>query len=333
MKESYHWVDISKFIFAICIVVLHSNVISNPDVDYFIQAFLLRLAVPYFFVASGFFLGLKCYNSGIYNGYSKWNAVIKRLIDKLLVFEPIAIVVASIPLIGVCSMGTYLDKMIRHIVFYPYGSLWYVNALIIAMILLIPAIKNNKEKIALAAGVILYLIFLLFNRYNFLLEGTCFNIYVHRILSVVISLRNGVFVGLLFVGFGVIIAKYKNDIVSKRNYAVIALIVSFALLAMESTLIKGYKGIDDSSFYISYIILLPSLFIATITFPYSLKNKTLILRHLSTSTYFLQKITLGILALIGVAGLTRLFMTFAVIAIICLMIYPNKKEPVYSWLT
>lgn len=259
--------------------------------------------------------------------------VIKRLINKLLVFEPIAIVVAMTPLIGNCSIGTYLNKMVRHIIFYPYGSLWYVNALIVAMTLLIPAIKYNKDKFALTLGVILYLFFLLFNRYNFLLDGTCYNIYVHRILSVVISLRNGLFVGMLFVGFGVTIAKYKNKIVSKTNYAIIAMIVSFALLAIEATLIKGYNGIDDNSFYISYIILLPSLFIATIIPPYSLKSNTIILRNLSTSTYFLQKITLSILALIGVAGLSRLFFTFAIIAIICLMIYPTKKEPFFSWLT
>ena len=54
-------VDIVKFIFAILIFIMHSGVFQNILNGELIEALSARLAVPYFFVASGFFFGKKVY--------------------------------------------------------------------------------------------------------------------------------------------------------------------------------------------------------------------------------------------------------------------------------
>ena len=58
-KKSYVGVDVSKFFFAVCIVALHSEALNClPDIaNYMITRILFRVAVPYFFISSGFFLG------------------------------------------------------------------------------------------------------------------------------------------------------------------------------------------------------------------------------------------------------------------------------------
>lgn len=58
-NSTYSSVDILKFIFAVCIFFLHSEIFKQilPS-DYYVLL-LFRLAVPFFFVSSGFFLGKK----------------------------------------------------------------------------------------------------------------------------------------------------------------------------------------------------------------------------------------------------------------------------------
>lgn len=72
VKAEYQWVDISKFIFALCVVAIHANLFGQYKIDGWISPLMLRVAVPYFFVASGFFIGIKCYKQESYNGFSKW---------------------------------------------------------------------------------------------------------------------------------------------------------------------------------------------------------------------------------------------------------------------
>lgn len=59
--QEFKTVDVLKFIFAIFVVCLHVP-LTNPAIEAWFEPLFFRLAVPYFFVASGFFLGLKLYD-------------------------------------------------------------------------------------------------------------------------------------------------------------------------------------------------------------------------------------------------------------------------------
>lgn len=78
-------VDIFKFIFSLAIVALHSWFLGQYR-DWLYPVFYYS-AVPYFFIASGFFFAKKYYDKG----YSKdiYRNFCKRLCNKLMVFEPI----------------------------------------------------------------------------------------------------------------------------------------------------------------------------------------------------------------------------------------------------
>lgn len=60
-KKVYSSVDIAKLIFCLCIVCLHAQdyYTFQSDIVWFIRQFVFRTAVPFFFVASGYFLGIK----------------------------------------------------------------------------------------------------------------------------------------------------------------------------------------------------------------------------------------------------------------------------------
>ena len=63
MKNGFGYIDIVKFIFSICIIALHTLVLDsfNSDINWYVTHCIFRLAVPFFFVTSGFFFTVERY--------------------------------------------------------------------------------------------------------------------------------------------------------------------------------------------------------------------------------------------------------------------------------
>ena len=61
--EYVNAVDVFKLLFSLCIVGIHTSVLSafSGDVEWYVMHLVFRLAVPYFFIASAFFYGVKIY--------------------------------------------------------------------------------------------------------------------------------------------------------------------------------------------------------------------------------------------------------------------------------
>lgn len=266
--------------------------------------------------------------------------VFKRLIIKLLVFETVAIALASISIIyRNPSPLHFVLVTVKCIIFNPAGALWYVNALIVAILLLIPIIRRGKEVATFVVSIALYGFFLLFNRYYFLVEGTEFGVFVERTIYYISTLRNGLFVGLLFVGAGLLIAKYQHKVNGHLTLFTTVTVVAYAALIVESWLLFDLPGIDDNAFCVSYIVFIPALFATTILLPSPSIKCAATLRHLSTSVYFmhpsiLRIVTLSSLALTGNRpnGIVAFSIALCVIAVICWLVYRKEKEPFYRWI-
>ncbi len=67
MKKNYGYIDIAKLLFAILIVMLHTNIleVNNIYVRIFQHGFC-QIGVPFFFVAAGFFFGSKIKSGGVH---------------------------------------------------------------------------------------------------------------------------------------------------------------------------------------------------------------------------------------------------------------------------
>ena len=63
-SREYIFIDIMKFIDSIFIVMLNVNplVSLSPIISFFITAIFARIAVPFFFLSSGFFMAKKMQN-------------------------------------------------------------------------------------------------------------------------------------------------------------------------------------------------------------------------------------------------------------------------------
>ena len=290
-KENYELIDVMKFICAIMVVVIHSGVSNdtNSTVQWYILQIALRLAVPFFFIASGFLFGKK-YLKNKANLKQISKKQIKRLLIPYIFWSIVNIpfIMHSLQFDG--NVCVYILRIIRLLIFNGY-HLWFVLALIVAIFIEYIFLKKNKIKIAIILSIMLYCIALLGNSYYFLIEGTPFQNIMDIIIKVFSIVRNGIFVGFPLFTVGICIAFYEKKICNINNKIVYILLVFFILTqAIEATFIRGKNYMDDYSTFIS------TIFVSTILLIICIKNKdvkfkridTKRLRSLSTGFYYMH---------------------------------------------
>ena len=141
-KMIYKSVDCAKFFFCLCIVFLHTGAVQSLKIgayEWMITQYILRLAVPFFFITSGFFLGNKlrmAHTDAVY-----WETIKNyclRLLKPLIVFELLNILLPFFLHIRHTreDLVEYFFDMFRKIIFYPEGALWYIQASIVGALLL-----------------------------------------------------------------------------------------------------------------------------------------------------------------------------------------------------
>ena len=82
MNTTYKLVDLAKLLFAFFVVAIHTNIFKNNIriIPYILNHSLFGLAVPFFFVCSGFFLGCKINQK---DNLIEKKAIIKKYIVRL----------------------------------------------------------------------------------------------------------------------------------------------------------------------------------------------------------------------------------------------------------
>lgn len=318
-------VDIAKFFFCCCIILLHTNVLSilPPDVFFYIKKIILRSAVPFFFVTSGYFLGKKIIKTNCVT-----TCVIsycKRLFFPLVVFTIVNLVELDTIMImdGKSLMYIFLSN-VRAMIFYPPGALWFVWACIVGSITLLPFLIRKRYLVSLVIGLVLYIYALLCNNYYFLIHETSVQYYIDQYLSVFVSPRNGFFLGFFFIAIGV----YCSNLIVRPKYLFFCLMVSFVLLVFEVTFLKGKLSADDGSLYLSQLLFVPSLLLSlmriNVRLPYTF---SITLRKLSVGMYYLHKPILFVFCILTTSVVFRFLGTFLLALLFCMISYKAKIKP------
>ncbi len=305
-KKTLVFVDFAKFLFAIGVVGIHSGCLSGVGIkSWLVMHGILRLAVPFFFCAAGYFFYRSLKKSADIKN------VTKNYIKRLLI--PFAFwLLANLPLYVYQlvsdgrSMLEVFRKIIQGIVFYQWGAMWFVSALIVAIVLVVQFYKNKKLKQAVIVGFVLYLVGLLFNTYYFAIIDTPLRTIVDGILSVAGSMRNGLFEGLFFVSVGMYASKLQAERRIKNGLNFIVLVLSYIALLIEIILVRNLPHADDHSLFAMFAIVIPSLFVFLSGLP-NLKMKTIVLRNYSTGIYFSHRFFLAIVVLAGLNNSSAIF--------------------------
>lgn len=288
-KTYYDFVNVAKLILALSIVGLHSALVPDHSWP---MAFICRLGVPYFFVASGFFLQRKC------AGDQTAHAVKGYLSRLCLPYAAFSVIwVFQFLIDDVIAKTGYLEtavRLIQHLFFCPGGGLWYVWASIVGVIMLYPFIKRKTLLFALPPGIVLFMVGLLANNYYFLANSSAWlKPIVDGYLRICLVSNNALFVGFVFLLIGMLMSEFYDQIKEKIGIGsgLLLLVISCVLLALEFRYIES-KAIreGDGAFYLSQLLYVPTVFFLTtrIQCPHLSRDFIIKAKNLSTGIYFLH---------------------------------------------
>ena len=297
-KTNYELLDIFKFIFCLMIITVHVNVLStfSENTDWYVTHLLFRLAVPFFFVTSGFLFGKK-----IIEKDNDIKETTKKYCIRLsipLVFWLLVGLPHTIHEEYSISLLHTLKEIFLKAIFYPYGALWYIYASIIAITILYFFYKKKRYILPVVIGFILYIFALLCNSYYFVAEKIpILKRIVDSYMEIFVSPRNGIFIGILFISLGVLLAKYLDKLKNiKLRYSIPVSILVYIVLIFEVYFVRYRNVLDDSSLFIMTPFI--SFLIVYLLILLSRNKSQTKLRNLSTGMYFIHKPILGYLLMI-----------------------------------
>lgn len=246
-------IDSMKLFCALLVVVIHTSPLSSISyfLNYGLVQYVARIAVPFFFVSSGYFCFRKTtlqkfdskapftYAKRVYFLYIIWTLIyLPKIIFEIYTNER--------------GIGFGIISSILILVFSGHFHLWYLSGTAVSVVIITVALKKKiKIKTILLIGGILYIVGLLGQSYFGLLkplEGTVIWSILKLYEMIFFTTRNGIFEGILFVGIGALFAFKRIEI--KKNIAILGFIISMLLLLIEVFLVSYFDLVRENDMYL-----------------------------------------------------------------------------------
>ena len=250
-KREYPAVDLARFFCAILVVTIHLAPFEagtlNGWANFWLQQWIARVAVPFFFVASGYFLFAKM-GHGPYRG-DVVRRYIKRMVVTYLIWSAIYLPF-SVELMKALVAGSdtpWWVMYLRRFVFMgSYTQLWYCTGIVVAVAVVALLLRVGLRPGAVVAiGAAFYLVAVITNGWYGALQrlqplAPWALQAADWVYSWVMTTRDGLFFGFLPVAVGMWLAKKEVTIDSRRATA--GLVLALGALGAETYFVRQ-KGI------------------------------------------------------------------------------------------
>lgn len=280
-------VDFLKLFFALGIVALHTGFLLNIQNGFYVHAIIFRLGVPFFFLASGYYLAVKNKN----NDRVTFLKYIKRLI---YLYIPLSILymLANMFRYNNFSPRALLDNIWLIFTGRSQSVIWFVGALIVSCIVLMHLKEKNKLKVSLKIAAGIYVIGLLFNTYAFVLNNQYLDFLYQFLVQTFSNNSNALFEGYLFVGLGYYLNKYYSSEGIKNN--IIFIVIGFVMLFIETFVVHNHlDSVVNYEYYFSHLLLIPSIFLLATKLNFNFNS--ILIRKMSSYIYYFHYIFIIIL--------------------------------------
>ena len=243
--KKYYAIDVVKFFASLFIVMIHVSLFSDVSAvsNYVAVELIARLAVPFFFAASGyfFFTSLKTDENGKILKEKDNFKVLKKYFVRIFVLYVVWSVIYmlwAVPMdYGTDLVSASVDYIITSVIKCSYYHLWYIYALVFAYPVVYLLLKKGVKAAACIASV-LYLLKLLLSAYSFVPGITEINDFLGAYPLTV--LENVFLRAVPLMLIGVMSAHYSECISKRKN--LILLVVSFVCLIAESAVLYFVAG-------------------------------------------------------------------------------------------
>lgn len=326
VKERYYQVDVMRFVCAILVISIHTSALySFGDVPGKVLSLgIARIAVPFFFIASGYFF----YERFNHEGY------LKAYIIRILKYYLISTVVYTVILFTfIKSRNSNILDLVKNLLFNGVSpSLWFFPALIFSISVLYLFLKKNWIKPLVIVSLVLYALGLIGDSYYGLVVGTPLEKLVEMYSAVFVNTRNGLCFGLPFLTLGVLINKH--DMRSKLKHLKALTLLSAVIFASEAYVLISNNISRDNNMYISLMFLVSCIFLLSLRSKKILSDrKAKLLRDMSLWIYclheLLQFLVYGLLPKVSSNSfLVFLMVTLVVVPLSYFIV--RKKSPFYT---
>lgn len=326
----YPWIDRIKYYVSFLVLVIHFRPLSdfNSIIDFSSAQIVSRIAVPFFFISSGYFIGV--------NGLNKEN-IIKALKKNLRIYLVWSVI--YLPISFMFYMPIYTNFLVNITVLGVYYHLWFIPALIFSLLSLYLFSKYLKP---LSITFIAFLFFCVgvFGDayYGVLPKGILLDI-MNQYLEVFYTTRNGLFFGFLFVSLGYLIQKTQIQARIRVRTSLFLFIISFILMFVEMGLLMTYSNPYEFNMYFSIIPTSTFLFIFCLYYPsriesndYRIKSAIIYFSHFVVY-YFM----FGLFSLLGLGFILNYSIGRYGIAVIGSILFSNfildQKKKNKKWVS
>ncbi len=289
---NYGMLSVTKLIAAILVVMIHTMAFSSLSKDLWVATSLgiCRVAVPFFFIISGYFFYNLKDNSERIKKIKKYTI----FYGKAVLFEAVISIAYLIYLIS----NFPILSTIKGILFVGVtGSLWYISSMIIGFLFIIPFLKKDHYKLLVIISIIFFAFGLAGDSYYGIFSNTIIGTATDIYRNIFIMMQVGVTASVPFLTLGILLNKF--DMVEKIKKPEIWIIIGGVLLLIEAFVLYKKEIALDYNLYISLLIVAPTIFIWTVKSKIKISEKSSILcRKLSVLVYITHQpiaLLLGIL--------------------------------------
>jgi len=315
-SQNYPWIDRVKYLVSFLVLVIHFRPFSdyNSILDFTSIHIVARIAVPFFFISAGYFIGI--------NGLKK-SAVLKSIKKNFKLYVVWTII--YLPIFILIFMPQYPNILIDLTVLGVYYHLWFIPALIFSLIALYYLSKFLKPITITFIAFILFVVGVFGDSYHGVLQSGWFIENMNRYLSIFSTTRNGLFFGLLFVSLGYLIQTSEiHTRISIRN-AWIGFIIGYILMFVEMGLLMTFSDPFEYNMYFS--IIPTTFFLFCICLKYPSDELSIDLRNKATLIYFshfiVYFIVYGIITALKLDFLLQSSLSRYFIAVISSILFAN----------
>ncbi len=257
-KRHYPGIDRFRLLAALLVVAIHTSPLTdiNTTADFILTRILARVAVPFFFMASGAFL----FTGG--NNEKPSSAKLLSFFKKTALLYGIAILL-YLPLnfyTGTAVDWLHFPKLLSDIVFNgTFYHLWYLPAAIMGACIIFILMRSASIKAAFVITILLYIAGLLGDSYYGVIEKIPFlSSFYNGIFQITEYTRNGLFFAPVFLLLGYLVFNGNKRLPLRTSLWGLA--ISLFLMLTEGLVLHHFDAQRHDSMYITLPLLMFFLF-------------------------------------------------------------------------
>ncbi len=251
-------IDIAKMIFAVLVIAIHSDLFSDVNDTLYLNFTkgIAVIAVPFFFVTSGYFF---------YDRICKGKKLMPYLMKILIVF------LAFTVLDGIVVFLLNSDEVLSNVPDFlhmlllsgPRLKYWYMTSLLLALIVVIPFWRRKNIIPLLVLGIVMYIVMMTVDSYYVLTRPMLPDSFVECAFgycNIFHGPQAGISSSLMFVSLGAFINKYKP------GFNILMLVGALILFFVELNVVQ-HRMFWGGRMYLSLIIVAPLIFMFCLAHP------------------------------------------------------------------